>query len=196
MCRDCGGSHIRVADHSIEVQDDGLVMPARCESLIAIRSRDSRSVMHCHRDVQLRGMGSYVHSGCSPPTLGESGAIAATRFPHRFVLLDSYISPPRPRHKERVSAHHELAIPCCLFPATPSCTPASSSLFLCPFTIWVFLLGGFSFVFLCSYQHPSKARVLGVISGLPSLIRTRLRGRSRAFLKDCCSCFAQLGPYS
>ena len=141
-------------------------------------------------------MGSYVRSGCSPPTLGESGAIAATRFPHRFVLLDSCVSPPRPRHKERVSAHHELAISRCLFPATPSCIPVSSPLSLCPFTIWVFLPGGFSFVFLCSYQHPSKARVLGVVSGLPSLVRTRLRGRSCAFLKDHCSCFAQLGPYS
>ena len=61
-----------------EVHDDGLVMPARCESLITIRSRDSRSVMRRHRDVQLRGIGSYVRSGCSPPTLGEGGAIAAT----------------------------------------------------------------------------------------------------------------------
>ena len=78
MCRECSGSHIRVADHSVEVHDDGLVMPARCESLIAIRSRDSRRVLRRHRDVQLWGMGSYVRSGCSPPTLGESGAIAAT----------------------------------------------------------------------------------------------------------------------
>ena len=121
MCRECGGSCFQVADHSIEVHDDGLVMPARCESLIAFRSRDSRSVMRRHRDVQLRGMGSYVRSGCSPPTLGESGAITATRFPHRFVLLDSCVSPPRPRHKERVSAHRELAIFRCLIPATPSC---------------------------------------------------------------------------
>ena len=128
MCRECGGSRIRVADHSIEVHDDGLVMPARCESLIAIRSRDSRGVMRRHRDVQLRGMGSYVRSGCSPPTPGEGGAIAATRFPHRFVLLDSCVPPPRPRHKERVNAHHELAIFSCLFPVTPSCTPAPSSL--------------------------------------------------------------------
>ena len=196
MCRECSGSRSRVADHSIEVHDDGLVMPTRCESLIAIRSRDSRSVLRRHRDVQLRGMGSYVRSGCRPPTPGASGAIAATRFPHRFVLLDSCILPPRPRHKERVSAHHELAILSCLFPATPSCTPVSSSLFLCPFTTLVFLPGGFSFVFLCSYQHPSKALVLGVMSGLPSLVRTRLQGRSRAFLKDRCSCFAQLGLYS
>ena len=135
MCREYGGSRIRVADHSIEVHDDGLVMPARCESLIAIRSRDSRSILRCHRDVQLRGMGSYVRSDGSSPTLGESGAITATRFPHRFVLLDSCFLPPRPRHKERVSAHHELAILRFLFPATPSCIPASSSLFLCPFTI-------------------------------------------------------------
>ena len=135
VCRECSRSRIQVANHSIELHDDGLVMPARCESLIAIRSWDSRSVMRRYRDVQLRGMGSYVRSGCRSPTLGESGAIAATRFPHRFVLLDSCVSPPRPRHKERVSAHPELAIPCCLFPATPSCTPASSSLFLCPFTI-------------------------------------------------------------
>ena len=78
MCRECGGSRIRVANHSIEVHDDGLVMPARCDSHIAIRSQDSRSIMGRHRDVQLRGMGSYVRSGCSPPTLGESGAIAAT----------------------------------------------------------------------------------------------------------------------
>ena len=172
---------------TIEVQDDGLVMPARCESLIAIRSRDSRSVVRRHRDVQLRGMGSYVRSGCSPPTLGESGAIAATRFPHRFVLLDSCTSPPRPRHKERVNAHHELAIlqlPSSCFPFMSSGYQASSSLFLCPFTIWVFLITGISFVFLCSYHHPSKARVLGVVTGLPSLVRTRLRGRSRAFLKD------------
>ena len=81
----------------------------------------------------------------------------ATRFPHCFVLLDSCVPPPRPRHKERVSAHHELAILHCLVSATPLCTPASSSLFLSPFTISVFLLGGFSFVFPCSYQHPSKA---------------------------------------
>ena len=78
MCSECGGSHIRVADHSIEVHDDSLGMPARCELLIAIRSQDSRSVMRRHRDVQLRGIGSYVRSGCSSPTLGESGAIAAT----------------------------------------------------------------------------------------------------------------------
>ena len=78
MWGECGGSRIRVADHSIEVHDDGLGMPARCESLIAIRSRDSRSIMRRHRDVQLREIGSYVWSGCSPPTLGESGAIAAT----------------------------------------------------------------------------------------------------------------------
>ena len=39
MCRECGGSRFRVADHSIEVNDDGLAMPARCDSLIAIRSR-------------------------------------------------------------------------------------------------------------------------------------------------------------
>ena len=63
---------------TIEVQDDGLVMPARYESLIAIRCRDSRSVVRRHRDVQLRGIGSYVRSGCCPPTLGEDGAIAAT----------------------------------------------------------------------------------------------------------------------
>ena len=61
-----------------EVHDDGLGMPARCESLIAIRCRDSRSVLRRHRDVQLGGIGSYVRSGCSPPTLGEGGAIAAT----------------------------------------------------------------------------------------------------------------------
>ena len=145
-----------------------------CFPDVAIRSRDSRSVVRRHRDVQLRGIGSYIRSGCSPPTLGEGGAITAHRFPHRFVLLDSCIPPPRPRHKERVSAHHELAILRCLFPATPSCIPASSSLFLCPFTIWEFLPDGFPFVFPCSYQHPSKARVLGVVSGLPSLVRTRL----------------------
>ena len=149
-------------------------MPTRCESLIAIRSRDSRSVMRRHRDVQLRGMGSYVRSGCSPPTLGEGGAIAATRYLHRFVLLDSCVPPPRLRHKERVSAHYELAILRYLSPATPSCIQSLLSLFLCPFTIWVFLPGGFSFVFLCSYQHASKARVLGVVSGLPSPVRTRL----------------------
>ena len=63
---------------TIEVQDDGLVMPARHESLIAIRSWDSCSIMRRHRDVQLRGIGSYVWSGCSPPTLGEDGAIMAT----------------------------------------------------------------------------------------------------------------------
>ena len=63
---------------TIEVQDHGLVMPARCESLIAFRSRDSRSVMRRHRDVQLRGIGSYFSSGCSPPTLVESGAITAS----------------------------------------------------------------------------------------------------------------------
>ena len=45
-----------------------------------------------------------------------------------------------------MNAHHELAIFPCLFPATPSCTPASSSLFLCPFTIWVFSAW---WVFLC-----------------------------------------------
>ena len=196
MCRECCGSRIRVADHTITVHDDGLVMPARCESLIAIRSRDSRSVMRRHRDVQLRGMGSFVRSGCSPPTPGESGAIAAPRFPHRFVLLDSWVSPPRPRHKERLSAHHELAIFRCLIPVTPSCIQPLRlfSFVLLPFGYS--LPGGFSFVFLCSYQHPSKARVLGVMSGLPSLVRTRLRGRSCAFLKDRCSCFAQLGPYS
>ena len=78
MCRECGGSRSRVADHSFEVYDVGLVLPARCESLIAISSRDSRSVMRRHRDIQLGGIGSYIRSGCSPPTLGESGAIAAT----------------------------------------------------------------------------------------------------------------------
>ena len=196
MCRKCGGSCFQVADHSIEVHDDGLVMPARCDSLIAFRCRDSRSVMRRHRDVQLRGVGSYVRSGCSLPTLGESGAIAATRFPHHFVLLDSCVPPPRPRHKERVNAHHELAI----IPLPLSCYPFMySSLFVSfplSFTIWVFLPGGVSFVFLCSYHHPSKAQVLGVVTGLPSLVRTRLRGRSCAFLKDHCSCFAQLGPYS
>ena len=95
---------------------------------LPIRSRDSRCVLRHHRDVQLKGMGSYVRSGCSPPTLGESGAIAATRFPHRFVLLDSCTSPPSPRYNERVGAHHELAIFSCLFPAAPSCIPAPSSL--------------------------------------------------------------------
>ena len=78
MCRERGGSRSRVADHSIEVHDDGLVMPARRESLIVIRSRDGRSVMRRYKDVQLRGIGLYVQSGCCPPTLGESGAIAAT----------------------------------------------------------------------------------------------------------------------
>ena len=39
---------------TLEVHDDGLVMPARCESLIAIKNWDSHSVMRCHRDVQLR----------------------------------------------------------------------------------------------------------------------------------------------
>ena len=174
MCWECGGSGVQVADHSIEVHDDGLVMPSRCESLIAIRSRDSRSVLRCHRDGELRGMGSCVRSGCSPPTPGECGAIAATRFPYRFVLLDSCVLSPRPRHKERVNAHHELAILRCLFPATPSCIPASSSLFLCSFTIWVFLLNGFPFVFTCLYHHPSKARVHGVMTGLPSLVWMRL----------------------
>ena len=95
---------------------------------LPIRSRDSRSVMRRHRDVLLRGMGSYIRFGCSPPTLGGSGAIAATRFPNHFVLLDSCTSPPRPRQKERVSAHLELAIFSCLFPAAPSCIPAPSSL--------------------------------------------------------------------
>ena len=128
MCRECGGSHIRVADHSIEVHDDGLVMPARCVSLIAIRSQDSRSVMRCYRDVQLRGMGSCIRSGCSPPTPGESGAIAATRFPHCFVLLDSCVPPPRPPHKERVSAHHELAILSFPHSCYPFMCPAPSSL--------------------------------------------------------------------
>ena len=159
-------------------------MPTRCGSFIAIKSRDSCSVMRRHRDVQLRGMGSCVRSGCSPPTLGQSEAITAPPFPHHFVLLDSCTSPPRPRHKEMVNAHHELAIVSCLFPATPSCTPVPSSLFLCPFTIWVFLLIGFSFVFPCSYHHLSKARVLGMVTGLPSFVQTRLRGRSCAFLKD------------
>ena len=161
MCRECGGSRIRVADHSIEVYDDGLVMPARCESLIAIRSRDSRSVMRCHRDVQLRGMGSYVRSGCSPPTLGEGGAITATRFPHRFVLLDSCVPPPRPRHKERVSAHHELAILRCLCPASPSCI---QPLRLFPLSFyhlgilawWVFLC--LSLLVPTSVQGPSTRR--------------------------------------
>ena len=120
MYKECGGSRIRVADHSIEVHDDGLLMPVRCESLIAIRSRDSRTVMRHHRDVQLRGMGSYVRTGCSPPKLGEGGAIAAPRFPHCFVLLDSCIPTPRPRHKERVSAYHELDILRCLISAFPS----------------------------------------------------------------------------
>ena len=182
----CAGSAaglFRVADHSIEVHDDGLGMPVRCESLIAIRSRDSPSIMRRHRDVQLRGIGLCVRSGCGPPTLGESGAIVAT-YPLTASFSLTLASAPRPRHKERVNAHHELAILSCLFPVTASCTQASSSLFLCPFTIWVFLPGGFSFVFLCSYQHPFKARVLVVMSGLPSSIRTRLRGRSRAFLKD------------
>ena len=173
MCSECAGSCIRVIDHSIEVHDDGLGMPARCESLIAIRSRDSRSVMRCYRDVQLTGMGSKVRSGCSPPTLCESGAIAAT-YPLTASVSLTLAFAPRPRHKEKVNAHHELAIFRCLFPATPSCTPASSSLFLYPFTIWVFLPGGLSFVFLCLYQHLSKARVLSVVSGLPSLVRMRL----------------------
>ena len=35
-----------------------------------------------------------------------------------------------------------------------------------------------------------------VVSGLPSLVRTRLRGRYRACLKYCWLCFTQLGPYS
>ena len=127
----CTGSAAGLVPESpttlIEVHDDGLVVPARCESLIAIRSRDSRGVLRRHRDVQLRGMGSYVRSGCSPLTLGESGDLVATRFPHHFVLLDSCIPPPRPRHKERVSAHHELAILRCLF----SCYPFMySSLFV------------------------------------------------------------------
>ena len=176
----CAGSAVGLVSESpttlFEVHDDGLrlVMPARCESLIAIRSWDSRSIMHRHRDVQLRGMGSYVRSGCNPPTPGEGAAITATRFPHRFVLLDSCVPHPRPRHNERVSTHHELAILLLPLPVTPSCNPASSSLFLCPFTIWVFLPGGVSFVFPYSYHHPSKARVLGVVTGLPSLVRTRL----------------------
>ena len=62
----------------VELHDDGLVLPARCESLIAIRSRNSRSVMRRHKDGQLRGIVSCLRSGCSPLTLGESGAIAAT----------------------------------------------------------------------------------------------------------------------
>ena len=162
MCREYGGSRIRVADHYVEVHDDGLVMPTRCESLIAIRSRDSHSVMPRHRDVQLRGMGSYVHSSCSPPTLGEGGAITATRFPHCLVLLDSCIPPPRPRHKERVSADHELAILRCLCPATPSCIQPLRlfSLVLLPsgysFAWWVFLC--LSLLVPASVQGPSTRR--------------------------------------
>ena len=38
----------------------------------------------------------------------------------------------------------------------------------------ILLPGAFSFVFLYSYQHPSKARVLDMVPGLPSLVRTRL----------------------
>ena len=137
-------------------------MPARCETLIAIRSRDSRSVLRHHRDVQLRGMGLYVRSGGSPPTLGESGAIAATRFPHRFVPLDSCVPPPRPRHKERLSAHLELAILSCLFPVSPSCIPVSSS----PFPLSFYHLGilawwGFLYLSLLvptSIQGPSTRR--------------------------------------
>ena len=41
----------------IEVHDEGLGMPASCESLIPIRSRDSHSVVRRHRYVQLRGIG-------------------------------------------------------------------------------------------------------------------------------------------
>ena len=150
---------------TIKVQDDSLVMPARCESLIAIRSQDSRSVMRRHRDVQLREMGSYVRSGCIPPILGKGGAITATRFPHRFILLDSYIPPPRPQHKERVSAHHELAIlqlPSSCFPFMSSQLSSLNVSFLCPFTIRVFLP---LWVFLClslleptSVQGPSTRR--------------------------------------
>ena len=158
MCRECGGSRSRVADHSIEVHDDGLVMPARCELLTAIRSRDSRSVLRCHRDIRLWGMGSYVWSGCIPPTPGEGGAITATRFPHCFVLLDSCISPPRPRHKERVSAHLELAIHSFLFPSTPSCVQPLrlfplSFYHLGILTQWVFLC--LSLLVLSSVQGPS-----------------------------------------
>ena len=136
-------------------------MHARCESLIAIRSRDSRSVMRRHRDVQLRGMGSYVRSGCSPPTLGESGAITPTRLPQHFVLLDYCVLSPRPRHKERVSAQHELAIFRCLSPATPSCiqSPRLFSFILLPFGDSC--LVGFLFSFFArttSVQGPSTRR--------------------------------------
>ena len=145
----CTGSAADLVSESpttLEVHDDGLVVPARCESLIAIRSRDSRSVMRRHRDVQLRGMGSYVRSGCSPPTLGESGAIAATRFPHRFVLLDSCVPPPRPRHKERVNAHHELAI----IPLPHSCCPFMYSSLFVSFPLSFYHLGILAWwVFLC-----------------------------------------------
>ena len=134
---------------------DGLVMRTRCVSLIAIRSRDSHSVMHYHRDVQLRGMGSYVRSGSSPPTLGESGAITATRLPHRFILLDSRVSPPRPRHKERVSAHHELAILSCLFPAAPSCIqPLSLFSFVLLPLVYSCLVGFPLFFFACTIIRP------------------------------------------
>ena len=117
--------------------------------------------MHCQRDVQLRGMGSCVWSGCSPPTPGESGAIAATRFPHCFILLDSCVPPPRPRHKERVNAHHELDILSCLIPATPSCVQP-----LCLFPLSLYHLGILAWwVFLClsflvptSVQGPSTQR--------------------------------------
>ena len=55
----CGWSVVGLVFESpttLEVHDDNLVMPVRCESLIAISSRDSRSVMPVrhHRDVQLR----------------------------------------------------------------------------------------------------------------------------------------------
>ena len=150
---------------TIEVQDDGLVILARCESLIAIRSRDSHSIMRRHRDLQLRGMGSYVRSGCIPPILGKGEAIAVTRFPHRFVLLDSCIPPPRPRHKERVSAHHELTIlqlPSFCFPFMSSRLSSLIVSFLCPFTIrvflplWVFL--SLSLLIPTSVQGPSTQR--------------------------------------
>ena len=107
-------------------------------------------------------MGSCVRSGCSPPTPGEGGAIAATRFPHGFVLLDSCIPPPRPQHKERVSAHHELAILRCLSPATSLCIQSLRlfSFVLLPsgysFACWVSLC--FSLLVPSSIQGPSTWR--------------------------------------